>query len=215
MQIGGVFIRIYNDMPTFPIQHPKQFAWDLLEYLKQAYHYMMCMKNSSQTIPYTGEAVSPTLSGAGDGILKPTLAPNHPQLKLQHHQTPVKSGTTFDEVLNAYNRSKSRKKLETEALLEQQKIQSQYKYDFAKDSNVEQHIIMVLKALISVIKANHDVEIQCIGNFDMIFGFLANNLFSDVRLLGRTTYLSSLLFLLYFLFSLYRIPQLKLLLWRL
>ncbi|XP_011292961.1 dnaJ homolog subfamily C member 13 isoform X2 [Musca domestica] len=176
LQIGGVFIRIYNDMPTFPIQNPKQFAWDLLEYLKQAYHYMMCMKNSSQTIPYSGGETMSSEGAGGDGILKPTLAPNHPQLKLQHQQ---KTGSTFDEVLNAYNRSKSRKKLETEALLEQQRIQSQYKYDFAKDTSVEQHIIMVLKALIAVIKANHDVEIQCIGNFEMIFGFLANNLFSD------------------------------------
>lgn len=168
-------------MPTFPIQNPKQFAWDLLEYLKQAYHYMMCMKNSSQTIPYSGGETMSSEGAGGDGILKPTLAPNHPQLKLQHQQ---KTGSTFDEVLNAYNRSKSRKKLETEALLEQQRIQSQYKYDFAKDTSVEQHIIMVLKALIAVIKANHDVEIQCIGNFEMIFGFLANNLFSDVSMGG-------------------------------
>lgn len=173
LQIGGVFIRIYNDMPTFPIVNPKQFTLDLLEYLKQAYNYMLNTKNN-KTIAYS-EPVSPTLSTSGDGILKPTLAPNHPQLKLQH-----KTGTTFDEVLNAYNRSKIRKKLETEAMLEQQHIQSQYKYDFANDNQVEQHIIMVLKALIAVIKANHEVEIQCIGSFDMIFGFLANNLFVDV-----------------------------------
>lgn len=159
-------------MPTFPIANPKQFTLDLLEYLKQAYHYMAKVKNSN-TIAYS-EPVSPTLGRRGDGILKPTLAANHPQLK-QH-----KTGSTFDEVLNAYNRSKSRKKLESEAIMEQQHVQSQYKYDFANDSNVEQHIIMVLKALISVIKANHETEIQCIGNFDMIFGFLANNLFAEV-----------------------------------
>ncbi|TMW39609.1 hypothetical protein DOY81_015312 [Sarcophaga bullata] len=127
LQIGGVFIRIYNDMPTFPIVNPKQFTLDLLEYLKQAYNYMLNVKNA-KTIAYS-EPVSPTLSSSGDGILKPTLAPNHPQLKLQH-----KTGTTFDEVLNAYNRSKTRKKIETEAMLEQQQIQSQYKYDFANDN---------------------------------------------------------------------------------
>ncbi|KAM7345045.1 receptor mediated endocytosis 8 isoform 2-T2 [Cochliomyia hominivorax] len=171
LQIGGVFIRIYNDMPTFPIVNPKQFTIDLLEYLKQAYHYLVKVKNSN-TIS-NSHPVSPTLSGTGDGILKPTLAPNHPQLK-QH-----KTGNTFDEVLNAYNRSKTRKKLESEALMEQQLIQSQYKYDFVNDQQVEQHIIMVLKSLIAVIKANHEVEIQCIGNFDMIFGFLANNLFVE------------------------------------
>lgn len=162
-------------MPTFPIVNPKQFTLELLEYLKQAYHYMMTLKNA-HTIQYT-EAISPSLSGGGDGILKPTLAPNHPQLK---QQLTGKSGSTFDEVLNAYNRSKSRKRLETDAMIEQQQMQSQYKYDFANDAKVEQHIIMVLKALIAVVKANHEVEIQCIGSFDMIFGFLANNLFSDV-----------------------------------
>lgn len=187
LQIGGVFIRIYNDMPTYPILNPKQLAWDLLEYLRQAYHYMMCVNNSSQTIASynTTGAISPSLSGAGDGILKPTLAPNHPQLKLQHNQTSHRAGTTFDEVLNAYNRSKSRKKLETDALQEQQQMQSQYKYDFANDANVEQHIIMVLKALMAVIKANHEIERQCIGNFDMIFGILASNMFQDVSVARR------------------------------
>lgn len=160
-------------MPTFPIVNPKQFTLDLLEYLKQAYHYMTNAKRSN-TIHAYSQPISPTLNATSDGILKPTLAPNHPQLKQQ------KAGTTFDEVLNAYNRSKTRKKLETEALMEQQQIQTQYKYDFINDPNVEQHIIMVLKALIAVIKANHEVEIQCIGNFSMIFGFLANNLFAEV-----------------------------------
>lgn len=144
---------------------------------------MACAKNATQTIgSYKTAAISPSLSGAGDGILKPTLPPNHPQLKLQHNQTISKSASTFYEVLNAYNRSKSRKRLETEPLLEHQQMQSQYKYEFANDSNVEQHIILVLRALMSVIKANHEIERQCIGNFDMIFGILASSMFNDVSM---------------------------------
>uniref|UniRef100_A0A1A9X3H4 J domain-containing protein n=1 Tax=Glossina brevipalpis TaxID=37001 RepID=A0A1A9X3H4_9MUSC len=175
LQIGGVFIRIYNDMPTFPIVNPKQFTIDLLSYLKQAYHFITLSK--SQSILY-----NEAQSGGGDGILKPTLAANHPQFKqLQHQQQQqdFTSGSTFDEVLNAYNRSKTRKKMENDSIADQLQIQSQCIYDFVNNQNIEKHIIMVLKALISVIKANAEVEVKCIGNFDMIFAFLGNNLFKE------------------------------------
>lgn len=170
LQIGGIFIRIYNDMPTHPIAQPKLFIMDLLEYLKHAYQFLNFKKNPAPP-------VAPKMGT--DGILTPTLAPNHPQL--QQATAGGKPGSTFDEVLSAYNRSKSRKKLETDALAEQQQALQQSKYDFASDGKLELHITMVLRALIAVIKANAEVEIQCIGNFDMIFGFLANNIFPDVR----------------------------------
>lgn len=45
LQIGGIFIRIYNDMPTYPIAQPKLFIMDLLEYLKHAYQFLQYKKN--------------------------------------------------------------------------------------------------------------------------------------------------------------------------
>lgn len=156
-------------MPAFPITDPKQFIITLLFFLKQAYHFLT---TSSEITVKTSSATSPKINH--DGILTPTLAPNHPQLQQQN------KGSTFDEVLNAYNRSKSRKRIESDALLEQQLHQSQYKYDYANDNKLEEHVIIVLRSLISVIKSNAEVEIQCIGNFDMIFGFLANNIFAEV-----------------------------------
>lgn len=177
LQIGGIFIRIYNDMPTYPIAQPKQFIMDLLEYLKYAYQYLQFKQ-----LPPPAAAAAPTAGPrmGSDGILTPTLAPNHPQLQQQQQQMEAKTGGTFDEVLTAYNRSKSRKKLETDAQVERQLSLQQAQYDYANDSQLELHITMVLRALIAVIKANAEVEIQCIGNFDMIFGFLANNIFADV-----------------------------------
>ncbi|XP_017066190.1 dnaJ homolog subfamily C member 13 isoform X2 [Drosophila eugracilis] len=172
LQIGGIFIRIYNDMPTHPIAHPKLFIIDLLEYLKHSFQFLQYKKNPASSTA----AVSSTPKMGNDGILTPTLAPNHPQLQ---QASTGKAGSTFDEVLTAYNRSKSRKKLETDAQTEQQLALQQSKYDFGSDGKLEQHITMVLKALIAVIKANAEVEIQCIGNFDMIFGFLASNIFTD------------------------------------
>ncbi|XP_032585427.1 dnaJ homolog subfamily C member 13 isoform X2 [Drosophila mojavensis] len=176
LQIGGIFIRIYNDMPTYPIAQPKQFIMDLLEYLKYAYQYLQ-FKQLPPPAAAAAPAAGPRMGS--DGILTPTLAPNHPQLQQQQQQMEAKTGGTFDEVLTAYNRSKSRKKLETDAQVERQLSLQQAQYDYANDSQLELHITMVLRALIAVIKANAEVEIQCIGNFDMIFGFLANNIFAD------------------------------------
>ncbi|SPP75614.1 blast:DnaJ homolog subfamily C member 13 [Drosophila guanche] len=176
LQIGGIFIRIYNDMPTHPIAQPKLFIMDLLEYLKHAYQFLQCKRNPTAAAATVAPAAAPKMGS--DGILTPTLAPNHPQLQ-QQQQATANPGSTFDDVLNAYNRSKSRKKLETDAQTEQKLALQQSKYDFASDGKLEMHITMVLRALIAVIKANAEVEIQCIGNFDMIFGFLANNIFSD------------------------------------
>ncbi|KAI9580597.1 hypothetical protein GQX74_011267 [Glossina fuscipes] len=172
LEIGGVFIRIYNDMPSFPIVDPKQFTMDLLLYLKQAYQFITLRK--TQTIMYTESR-----SGGGDGILKPTLAANHPQFRQVQQKQEFNSGSTFDEVLNAYNRSKSRKKSENDTIMDQRPIQPQCIHDFLNSQNVEKHVIMVLKALIAVIKANAEVEVKCIGSFDMIFAFLSTNVFKE------------------------------------
>lgn len=156
-------------MPTFPIMNPKQFTLDLLSYLKQAYSH-----------------------------LRSHLKSQHPQQQQQQQQNHISSTfnqrnltkhpNTFDEVLNAYNRSKSRKKLENDAVTEQQQ-QLNYLmetdarvYQFSDDrSELENNITMVLKALVAVMKSNAGVEIQCIGNFEMIFGFLSDNLLKEVK----------------------------------
>ncbi|XP_055379776.1 dnaJ homolog subfamily C member 13 isoform X2 [Condylostylus longicornis] len=166
LKIGGVFIRIYNEMPTFPIINPKSFILDILEYLKQSYKYLNSkhLKNNTNN---SNSANRPYEQSGG--ILVPTLAPNHPNY---NNNTTTKNKTTFDEVLNAYNKSKIRKKIEQDAEHEYRKLQ----YDFVNNVNIEKHTILVLRALISVIKSNPGVEMQCIGYFDMIFGFLSNNI---------------------------------------
>uniref|UniRef100_A0A146KY70 DnaJ subfamily C member 13 n=1 Tax=Lygus hesperus TaxID=30085 RepID=A0A146KY70_LYGHE len=42
--VGGIFIRIYNDQPTFKIQDPKRFVVDILDYLKQ--YNSPCLRDS-------------------------------------------------------------------------------------------------------------------------------------------------------------------------
>lgn len=154
LQIGGLFIRIYNEMPTYPIQNPKSFVIDLLEFLKQGYTFMVNTKTPARNIMAPGS------------ILTPTLAANHPQ-KLKP------SAKATEAVLNEYNRSKFLNQLE--------KTESSEKYDFNGNPKAVEHIIMVLKALISVIKSNENVEIQCIGHFEMLFGFLSTNFCDKVR----------------------------------
>lgn len=163
LQIGGIFIRIYNEMPTFPITNCKLFVIDLLEYLKQGYTFLMSQRH--QQINYQKNNMQ---------ILQPTLAANHPGHNLQKNQ-PSKA-TNFENVLSEYNRSKTRNnKLET-VVTEQNS--SGISYNFEANENAIEHIIMVLKSLISVIKSNANVEIQCIGHFEMLFGFLSTTLCS-------------------------------------
>lgn len=138
-------------MPTFPIQNAKSFVIDLLEYLKQGYQYLINRKANQKHIIASGQ------------ILQPTLAANHPQ-RLQ------KRPSDFDGVLNEYNRSKARTALERTASTDTTQ------YNFESDENAVEHIVMVLKSLIAVIKSNANVEIQCIGHFEMLFGFLSTKL---------------------------------------
>lgn len=149
-------------MPTFPIQNPKSFVIDLLEYLKQGYQYLIARKANQKHIIASGQ------------ILQPTLAANHPQ-RLKQQQSSQRP-SDFDGVLNEYNRSKARTQLERTASSDTNTIQ----YNFELDSHAVDHIVMVLKSLISVIKANANVEIQCIGHFEMLFGFLSTKLSEKV-----------------------------------
>lgn len=153
LQIGGIYIRIYNEMPTYQIHNYKSFVIDLLEYLKQGYKYMCgqrTMNNKSSV-----------------EILQPTLAANHPQFQPK----PKKS---LDGVLTEYNRARARStKLETVTTVSNNDDGTVY--EFSGNDAVE-NIVMVLRSFISVIKSNANVEMQCIGHFEMLFGFLSTTL---------------------------------------
>lgn len=157
LKIGGVYIRIYNEMPTFPIQNAKMFVLDLLEYLKQAYIYL----NGTRTINQTSQPSSPQKIGMMQAPLIPT---------------PVKDQQKFDNILNDYNRSKIKNQLE-----KNENGTAKVTYDFASDPKFVEHLILTLNSLISVIKLNPNVELQCIGNFDILFGFLNTNIKEQVK----------------------------------
>lgn len=191
MQIGGVFIRIYNEMPTFPIMNPKQFTLDLLEYLKQAFNHLMMMEKCQNKL------LSSINNNNGDKLKRNKLQTgNHSSSSTSssiNDYRPVKDSkieSTFDEVLNAYNRSKTRKMLENNTLLEQQQLLSlqEITYTFSEDRIIlEQNITMVLKALVAIMKSNTEVEIQCIGHFQMLFGFLSDNILKEVNCIIKLT----------------------------
>ncbi|XP_055697619.1 dnaJ homolog subfamily C member 13 isoform X2 [Phlebotomus papatasi] len=155
LTIGGIFIRIYIEMPTFPIINPKTFVIDLLEFLKQGYNFLLGQRQISRKPLTPAQMMTSTVplrpirvnSGAGG-------KPKSPEI---------------DGVLTEYAKSRTKKSLAEEH-------QQSAKYDFAANPNALEHIVMVLKALIAVIKSNPNVEIQCIGHFDMLFGFLSKNL---------------------------------------
>lgn len=158
LKIGGVYIRIYNEMPTFPIQNPKMFVLDLLEYLKQAHIYL----NGMRSINQASYPNSPKKAGMMQAPLVPT--PVKPDQK------------NLDKVLNDYNRSKMKNQLE-----KNENGTAKISYDFASDQKFVDHLIMTLNSLISVIKLNPNVELQCIGNFDILFGLLNVNAKEQVR----------------------------------
>lgn len=144
-------------MPTFPIINPKVFVLELLDFLSQGYAYLLGRKTKNNN-----------KIGSIGGILTPTLAPNH----LQHHQklTTANKRENMDELLTEYNRSKARNQIEKSDNVAP-------KTDFlSKNNDPIESIISALKALISVIKSNSNVELQCIGQFDMLFGFVSTSL---------------------------------------
>lgn len=146
-------------MPTFAINNPISFVIDLLEYLKQGYSYLIS-SNNKQAQANNNCSV--------DGILMPTLASNHPQRQKSNSTT--KRGD-IDNVLSDYNRSKARNQLEKTV-----SDSVSNKCDFnIENGNPIDNIISVLKALISVIKSNPNVELQCIGHFDMLFALVSTN----------------------------------------
>lgn len=80
----------------------------------------------------------------------------------------------INTVLSEYSRARQRNHLTTSGSVSSD--DSSKTYDFASNPNAINHIVMAMKALISVIKSNTNVEIQCIGHFEMLFGFLSSSL---------------------------------------
>lgn len=143
-------------MPTFAITNPIPFVIDLLEYLKQGYSYLTSTKSAN------------TRAGSVDEILTPTLASNHPQ---RQRLGGTGSQDGFNNVLSEYNRSKARSQLEKSV-----SDTVANKCDFSsQNGDPLDNIISVLKALASVIKSNPNVELQCIGHFDILFGLVSTN----------------------------------------
>uniref|UniRef100_A0A182WKY9 J domain-containing protein n=1 Tax=Anopheles minimus TaxID=112268 RepID=A0A182WKY9_9DIPT len=175
LKIGGIFIRVYNEMPTFTITNPKSFVIDLLEFLKQGYthlHGTMVPNSSANSTP---AAAAANQTGPG-GILVPTKAwkpmvPPPPAKRTAGVQSPATvPGSDISAVLSEYARSKQRNQLErSSGSLEA------HRYDFSSNPHAVKHMLMALQALISVIKSNTNVEIQCIGHFEMLFGLLSTS----------------------------------------
>ncbi|XP_055621008.1 dnaJ homolog subfamily C member 13 isoform X2 [Toxorhynchites rutilus septentrionalis] len=175
LKIGGIFIRIYNEMPTFPIINPKTFVMDLLEFLKQAYNHLTA-KNIKPIPPPSGSSVSV------QGILIPTKTwkPLVPTKSTQVNSNIVNNNAgqqvkqqDISVVLSEYSKAKQRSQLVKSSTIGSDDTSKLY--DFSSNPNAINHIVMTLKALIAVIKSNSNVEIQCIGHFEMLFGFLSSS----------------------------------------
>lgn len=149
VQVGSIFLRIYNEMPTFSIQNPKSFVIDLLVFLKQAFAFM------------TNDRTTSIVSGNRNEILIPTLALDHPNNKQ----------TTSKTLLNEYQRAKLKNQIEKQESIVQTNV-----FHFQNTATTVTGIIMVMKALIAVIHANPNIEMQCIGYFDLLFELLCQNL---------------------------------------
>uniref|UniRef100_A0A182NJR4 J domain-containing protein n=1 Tax=Anopheles dirus TaxID=7168 RepID=A0A182NJR4_9DIPT len=185
LKIGGIFIRVYNEMPTFTITNPKSFVIDLLEFLKQGYNHLhgtATLNSSGNSTP--AAAAAPPMSG---GILVPTktwkpMVPPPPSKRTTATglQSPITAaavaapGSDISAVLSEYARSKQRNQLERSAG-SVDSGSSPSRYDFANNPHTIQHMLMALQALISVLKSNTNVEIQCIGHFEMLFGLLSTS----------------------------------------
>uniref|UniRef100_A0A182Y246 J domain-containing protein n=1 Tax=Anopheles stephensi TaxID=30069 RepID=A0A182Y246_ANOST len=173
LKIGGIFIRVYNEMPTYTITNPRSFVIDLLEFLKQGYNHLHGA--AAPIVPSAGANPPPPTAG---GILVPTKAwkpmvPPPPATKRTAGiQSPAATPGSSDisAVLSEYARSKQRNQLERSS----GSVESQ-RYDFTNNPHAITHLLMALQALISVIKSNTSVEIQCIGHFEMLFGLLSTS----------------------------------------
>lgn len=161
--MGGVFIKIYNEMPTFEIQNAKQFVMDLLEYLEEGYKFLTHQKTGGLPVKQEPPKIlqpKPAQMPLGGGLLVP-LKP-----------TPAVAGggannDKMGSVLSEYAKSRNKVKIE--------EVVPKKAFHFEDNPHAVAHLIMVLQSLISVIKANPNVEVQCIGHFEMLFGLLSSS----------------------------------------
>lgn len=177
LKIGGVYIRIYNEMPTFPIHDAKMFVLDLLEYLKQADIFI----NGNNRNNGSSQIIAPPPQHPSVRQLGQMQAPLIPSPAAQ---PTVKDQKNLDNILNDYNRSKMRNQLGKRSGGDDDT--AKISYDFASDAKFVEHLIMTLNSLISVIKQNPNVELQCIGNFDILFGFLNTQLKEHVSIISHS-----------------------------
>lgn len=166
-------------MPTFPIINPKTFVIDLLEFLKQAYNHLTAKNVKPLPPPPGGNTVN------SQGILIPTktwkpLVPtksnpvNSNIINNNNTGGPHQKQPDITAVLSEYSRARQRNHLTSSGSVPSDDASKSY--DFAANPNIINHIVMTMKALIAVIKSNTNVEIQCIGHFEMLFGFLSSSL---------------------------------------
>lgn len=110
-------------------------------------------------------------------MLFQTIIPNNPaanhMMQMQKPLIPAKIEKTTDNILNDYNRSKIKNQLE-------KTTKSNSIYDFANDQKFVDHLVMTMHSLISVIKQNANVELQCFGHFEVLFGFLSTSATENV-----------------------------------
>ena len=99
-------------------------------------------------------------------------------MQMQKPLVPAKVEKTTDNILNDYNRSKIKNQLENTTKKTTSSI-----YDFANDQKFVDHLVMTMHSLISVIKQNPNVELQCFGHFEVLFGFLSTSATENVRIL--------------------------------
>ncbi|KAJ3648782.1 hypothetical protein Zmor_020558 [Zophobas morio] len=50
LRIGGIFVRIYNQQPTYPIQNPKMFATELLTFLSEQSEHLFNLVNIAYSV---------------------------------------------------------------------------------------------------------------------------------------------------------------------
>uniref|UniRef100_A0A182SPX7 J domain-containing protein n=1 Tax=Anopheles maculatus TaxID=74869 RepID=A0A182SPX7_9DIPT len=141
LKIGGIFIRVYNEMPTYTITNPKSFVIDLLEFLKQGYNHL---HGAAPITPSSGANPAAAPPPTAGGILVPTKAwkpmvPPPPATKRTAGiQSPATTpGSDISAVLSEYARSKQRNQLErSSGSLESC---ASHRYDFSNNPHAIKH----------------------------------------------------------------------------